>query len=241
MIISLLHPSRSRPYQAFNASMDWLQKAKHYKGEPAQIEYILSIDEDDPSKEEYIRAFRNLECRILINKNRSIVDAVNVAAKESQGNILIVISDDYSCPVGWNVSLLECIGDNEDFIVRTSDGTGSWLITLPILDRKYYEHEGFVYDPMYKHLFVDTEYTHKAILLDRVLDCSHLTFLHNHYTTNRTEKDALNTRNDLTWGSGEAIYLKRVKDNFGLKPEQIIGKMTDPAHIKWLADKGVFV
>ncbi len=237
MTITCIHPSRQRPYQAFDTCMAWLTKAVD-----KPIQYILSLDTDDPQLEEYARVFNQLSgwVRVLINSNRTIVDAVNIGAKKATGDLFAVVSDDFACPDNWDVELKKVVGKKTDYVIRTQDGTGSWLITLPILSKAYYQREGFIYNPEYKHLFCDTEYTHKAILMGRVIETD-LLFPHNHYTTKRTKKDAVNDRANLTWEQGKRVYLDAVRNNFGLKPDQIKGKFTDTAHIEWLRKEGVLI
>ena len=237
MKITCIHPSRQRPYQAFDACMEWLTKAGD-----KPIQYILSLDTDDPQMEEYIRVFNQLSgwVRVLINPNRSIVDAVNNGAKKATGDLFVVVSDDFSCPDKWDRELKKAAGKKTDYIIRTNDGTGSWLITLPILSKAYYQREGFIYNPDYRHLFCDTEYTHKAILMVRVIETD-LVFPHNHYTTGRTKKDAVNDKANSTWNQGMKVYLTAVSNNFGLKPDQIKGQFTDPSHIEWLRKEGVVI
>lgn len=238
MKITCIHPSRQRPYMAFETCMNWLNKAVR-----RDIEYIVSLDTTDPQLEEYERIFDELKeyVTLTVNDNTSIVPAVNNGAKLSTGDLLIVVSDDFDCPLKWDEQLQMILPDKQGYIVRTSDGTGSWLITLSILDKHYYQQEGFIYNPAYTHMFCDTEYTHKAILQDAVVDGSHLLFSHNHYTTGKVKKDAVNDKANSTWGQGERVYLEAVKNNFGLKPEQIKGTFTDQAHINWLKDKGVVI
>ena len=76
-MISILHPSRWRPEMALKAWNEWITAANN----PSQIEYILSLDTSDSTQNEYVRLFESTGVQIIINHNRSIVDAVNQPAK----------------------------------------------------------------------------------------------------------------------------------------------------------------
>lgn len=250
--ISIIHPSRSRPEHAGNTIRAWLNTAAN----PNDIEYLLSVDSTDPELPEYElyrpNNFRSVLLKyhtigdvstnlptitLVVNDNHSAIEAINRAAIVSTGNLIIVVSDDFSTPPKhWDVQLLDSLEGKHDYIVKTDDGVQPWIITLPIMDRQYYNRFGYVYYPEYKHLFCDTEMTHVADLLDRKITLP-IRIPHNHYTTGKTQRDAINIKNDSTWGQGEALYLNRVLDGFGLvNPPGVL--RCDNGHARWLKSKG---
>lgn len=232
---SLIHASKGRPYQAAAAAKSWLTTAKNR----SDIEYILSIDVDDIQANK--EAYSNIHAdTLLCYDNKSAIEAFNRAAKVAKGRILIVISDDFNqAPFHWDEYLSKQLSDKSDFVVKTDDGAQPWIITLPIMDNVYYKRFGYIYNPIYKHMFCDTEMTHVADLLGKKIKLP-IRFIHNHYTTGRTQKDYINEKNDSTWTQGEAEYLKGVMCNFGLPANQIIGVLQcDEGHLKWLETKGI--
>jgi hypothetical protein len=88
-------------------------------------------------------------------------------------------------------------------------------------------------------MFCDTEMTHVSALLGRTITL-YLLFPHLHYTQAKGHpKDAINEKNDKTWNQGEAVYLERLKTNFGIEnPKEI---ELPQHHILWLKHKGVNV
>lgn len=210
-MLSIIHPSR-RPNEAIQTINRWVDRAK-CKG---CIEYILSIDSNDPNKE----AYKHPSVKIVENDNRSAIDAINNAAKICRGSILIVVSDDFDCPKYWDALLRESLNGKSDFIVKTQDGIQKTLITLPIMDRVYYERFGYVYHPDYKHMFCDQEMTAVGHLLGKVITLD-LTFPHNHYTIGKSPKDDINRRNDMTWNQGSYVFAQRLRNNFGIDNPQI--------------------
>lgn len=216
MKISIIHPSRNRPKEAFATAKNWLLKADNDLG--ADFRYILSLDIDDPSLNDYNTLFENfgLYGLSIVSKNRSAIDAINNAAKIATGDLLIVVSDDTDCPIGWDTLLLKELQGKSDFCAKVDDGLQPTLVTMPIMDRVYYERYGYIYENSYSHMFCDQELTAVAIMTGKYIKLP-LTFNHLHYTTGHTPKDALNLRNDSTWHQGETLFNERLKTNFGIE------------------------
>jgi len=239
MKITVIHPSLSRSKQAAATVRNWLLKAQY----PENIEYILSLDDTDDIHA-YRVAFEEVKnmhgfTGWVISDNKSAMDAINNAAVTASGDLFIVASDDFDCPNHWDATLLSFLEGKKDFIVKTDDGCQPWIITLPIMDRAYYDRFGYIYYPGYKHMFCDTEMTHVADLLGRKLRLP-IKFPHNHYTQKQGQPfDGVNQKNDSTWSQGEALYLQRIKDNFGLTDTP--GKLDCADHHKqWLQNKGAW-
>lgn len=222
MKISVIHPSRGRPISAYATACKWKYFADN------EIEYILSLDNDDPELSQYKELFDEFGIGAfgMSNDNKSAIEAINRAAKISSGNLIIVISDDFDCPKSWDTLLISAIhGDAEklamyvdmrtDFIVKTQDGLQKTLITLPIMDREYYNRFGYIYHPDYLHMHCDEEMTIVGHMLGRVINVD-LLFAHNHYTTGKMQMDAINVKNNSTWAHGQYTLDRRANDNFGI-------------------------
>lgn len=240
MKYALIHPSRSRPDMAYKTIKKWLSSAKYRDS----IEYYLSVDSDDPELSKYSYA-NELGIIFHVGENKTAIEAINSTARIAANNfyppdVLIVVSDDFDCPFHWDEALNMALSDKEDYIVKTDDGAQPWISTLPVLHRKYYKRFNYIYPPCYKHLFADTEYTHVAHMLGRVVEVP-IRFPHNHYTTGKMAKDSINQKNDNTWNQGEQMYLDRLVDNFGLKQEDIVNPINQVhhSHLQWLETKGV--
>jgi hypothetical protein len=221
--ISIIHPSRQRPEMALQTKQNWMRNAIHKNS----IEYILSIDNNDPSLHDYNWHFRHqYDTKIEYNNNTSAMDAINVVAPKTVGNLIVVVSDDFDSFEGWDEYLITHLKGDKDFLVKTSDGymNSDWLVTLPIMDREYYNRFGYVYHPEYKHLWCDTEMTTVGHMLGKIVDLqnSNAVFKHKHYTINGMEKDAVNEKNDATWNQGKSLFLERFDRDFDLKPEEIV-------------------
>lgn len=229
MKISLILPSRNRPEKALAASNKWRSAAG------LDCEFILSLDHDDTKLDEYLES---INCSKLISENRSAVDAINNAAKVATGDVLVVMSDDFDCPANWAMQIVDATDGKTDWIAKTPDGIQKWIITLPIMDRVYYNRFGYVYHPDYLHMFCDTELTCVADLTGRKIDLT-IPFNHEHYSTGKSVKDEVSIKADATWNQGEKLFIERAKRNFDLV--NYPGKITSQEYINWMKMKGVSV
>lgn len=229
MKFSLLHPSRGRAYKSLNTTSKWISNAS------SETELIVSIDENDATKDEYMRLYNG---KVIVNNNRSSVEAVNNAAKVSTGDILIVVSDDTDCPANWDRLILSAIEGRKDFVLKVYDGIQKWIITMPIIDREYYDRFGYVYHPEYAHLFCDTEFTHVADVTKKVIWRNDIMFRHNHYSIGRSQRDHVSIVADSTAENGAKVYLKRFKENFGLHGVDVWDISSDgEGHRQWIKAK----
>lgn len=212
MKISIIHPTRQRASIAYSTFRNWTEKASDWNN----FEYVMAVDTDDrPGQYQEFRKNFALNFYIAMGNNKTAIEAINRAAEACTGDLIVVISDDFDCPEHWDTLLLEALAGKEDFLVKTQDGLQKTLITLPIMDRKYYERFGYIYHPDYKHMHCDEEMTIVGHMLGKVITLP-LLFPHNHYTTGKFKKDAISERNDATWAHGQHTLNRRAKGNFGI-------------------------
>lgn len=210
--ISIIHPTR-RPQQAFDTCFRWLFNAdmKHV------LEYIVAVDDTDFN--DYHTFKKNIDydgLQIFRSNSKNAIQAINNAAQVARGDLFVVVSDDFNCPNAWDTLLVNELFGKEDFLLKTDDGLQPTLVTLPILDRKYYDRFGYIYYPSYSHMWSDTEMTAVALMTGRYLK-SDLKFPHDHYSTGRSQKDEVNVKADATWHQGEELFKTRLRFNFGIE------------------------
>ena len=228
MKISIIHPSRQRPDICFHVAAKWLTLADN----PPEIEYIVSIDTTDPTKDLYFEKFQEFpEFNLIVNDNKTMVQAVNVGAEKAQNDLFVVVSDDFDCFPSWDTWLLKQVEGKKDFAVKVPDGyvKDYFLQTLPICDRTYWERFGYIYNPVYTHMYVDTEATAVAYMMGKMIfipDEGNPCFRHLHYTRGLSPKDEVNEKNDSTYQSGAKIFYERLAKDFDLMPYQIKGRFT---------------
>jgi len=201
-----------------------------------EFEFILSVDVDDPELQNYRRLFS--DCIIVEGNNRSVTDAVQKGCKIATGEMLMIFSDDFeTMPSGWDWMIKKAVKDKEFYALKVYDEIHRWIHTIPIIDRKLYEYLGHIYNPIYLHMFGDTELACIGDLLDITITRNDIRFPHHQFTRYPKTKDHINDRNNSFWVQDEKVFLERWKNNFGLRPDQIKGRIKDTGTIAFVKGK----
>lgn len=217
MKISLLHPSRGRPEKSFNNSREWLEKAG------VECELIVSLDESDNTVDQYrtkyykeaggsrLYGYKTLE-RLVVHNNSSVVDATNIAAKESIGDILLYLSDDFKCFDNWGLAVLkEFKKESRPLLIKVDDCLQQFqvpVLTIPIMNRALYERLGYFWHPEYKSMFVDECLFWTVQKLGAMKMCPNLKFPHEHPANGKAADDDTYRRSAANWDHGKAVFAK---------------------------------
>lgn len=221
MNFALCHPSRGRPDQAYTTFLKWMGNAT----DTDQYEYILSLDSDDPFLEQYRKRFAKSGVEIIVNNNRSMVDASNRAAETASDTIgaYILVSDDFDCPKGWNESVAARMRPEPTLLhiddeINTDGTLQTDVVTLTIMNRALYDKLGYLYHPGYFHLFVDNDLTETARMLGAYVPAFDLKFPHQHWMNGRAKQDNTYQRGNSreAYMSGQALFERRKADGFPL-------------------------
>lgn len=210
-MISLLHPSRSRPKQAYETALNWV----HSSGlDVRDIDYILSLDADDPKLPNY---YIEWDCEI-INPNTCVVEATNHAAKEAKGDILVYLSDDFKCFDNWGLAVITEFKKYSGPVVLKVDDMlqpfHTQIITCPIMNREAFQLLGYFYHPGYKSMFVDEHLYHRAKKLGILKLAPHLKFEHCHVSVGKAKDDETYRRSAANWNQGKALFTKHKAAGF---------------------------
>lgn len=214
-MISIIHPSRWRPEVARKTHNEWMENADN----PQQIEYIVSIDMTDSMQNKYFDVFKDTNAKIIVNNNRSIVDAVNNGAKAATQNIFVVVSDDFSCPENWDMNIVGYCHQDEPVLLHVNDTVQNYISTIPIINRPYYQRFGFIYHPHYFSMFADNDLTDCAKIIGAYVSDFSLIFEHKHFIVGKNKRDKTYDRQNSkqAWEIGKRIYQQRKQRNFDLK------------------------
>jgi glycosyltransferase involved in cell wall biosynthesis len=207
-MISLIHPSRSRPDKSWQTIKKWVDSTFS-----DDFEVITSFDSDDPHLPEYQKIYfqNHFAGFYTINDNRGSVDAINNAVKVARGDIFIVVSDDTDCAPMWDQIILAAVASRKDFVLKVNDGIQKHIVTMPILDRTYYNRTGHIYHPAFRHQYADTYFTLCAKRSGRLIVRNDIMFRHLHPEATGEPKDELYLRNDATIQHGRDTYKRLTK------------------------------
>jgi len=208
-MISLLHPSRSRPQKSFETTSDWVSRAG------VETELIVSVDRDDP----YLRDYSVLyEGKILVNDNKFVVQAANHAAKVAKFDVMVYLSDDFKCFDNWGVEVMKHFeGIEKPLLIKVDDKLQAFnkdVLTIPIMNRALYNELGYFFHPSYNSMFCDQDLYWTAQNMRAIKLCPELVFEHHHYVNGKAPKDQTYDRSTSNWNQGKHLYAERKLKNF---------------------------
>jgi len=204
--ISLLHATRGRWSQAIAAMNMWMARAEN----PMAVEHIFAIDADDEESRDKLRRFR---CTISAQGGYS-VQAWNVAALASTGDVLVQIADDFEPPPGWDRQILDALGGDifAPRVLRVSDGNRTdGLLTCAIVTRRWHEAHGLFHGE-YRNVYSDNDLTATATKANAITDAPQIVIRHHHpFFNDKMKMDATYERgNDpAEYARAKALYAKR--------------------------------
>lgn len=211
MVITLLHPTRSRPSKSYRTFCNWHAKSSI----DANIQTIVSVDQDDDLLSQYVELYPNIT---VYRKNTCVVEATNYAAAHSTGDILVYLSDDFDCPKDWDKLIeKEFEGVTEPMMLKVDDCLQRFevgVLTIPIMNRALYEKLGYFWHPDYKSMHVDVDLFETCKKLGVIKYAPHLKFPHNHYSNGKAPKDETYTRSESNWDQGLQVLKRRRAQGF---------------------------
>jgi len=224
LTFSLIHASRGRPEMARKSHDAWMERASGAHN----IEYILSVDDDDESMQdlgliktgEKSRPLQPwpMTIKVYRGKNRLVVDAYNRGAHHATGDILVQVHDDLCPPKDWDKEIAARLDPKKPQVLQVGDGTPlnsdkPWLLTVTIMTRAWYEKAGYWWHPDYLSVFCDDDLSLKAQKEDAVVDGKDLIFAHawGGADGDETYKRAYEDKN---WKHGQRVFDARSAAGF---------------------------
>lgn len=239
--ILVQYASRSRPQRFFEGLRNIFQLAADKKN--IVVHCCLDADDgsmfrrsDDPSHIVEPLPFVKTEMDLLavdpdiiidynVGYSKSKIDAINRPLPSVPWDILVNFSDDMRfTEYGWDELLREGLRCNgEDLFLHYPDSTAkTMLATMSVMDRKYYERDGYIYHPSYKSLWCDNEAIEVAERRGRYRYMGIQIHDHYHPAYGHVPWDEQYERQQLLWGEDERNFYSRKANNFYLD---------DPEHI----------
>ena len=180
--ISLLHATWRRTGGPLEVRDAWLGRA----ADPASIEYLLSMDEDDITTVALTEGLPRL-VNPCAGGGVTAVRNWNAAAAVSHGDLLVVIADDLFPAHGWDRTLLDIIGGLDPcrtaFAVKVADaprpGDTRLLLRHPVISRAFYRKFG-LFSPDFRGVYCDDDFTTRAFWRSAILDGRSMQLEHRH-------------------------------------------------------------
>lgn len=118
----------------------------------------------------------------------------NMAAKLATGDFLYLVPDDVDPPQNWDLEVESRFGSFMKTpvcprVLHTDDGTKAQMLTHPIVNRAWYDRQGYLMPPVYQSMFDDTELGEVAYASGSVIKALDLKFDHRHWVYGKRAKD----------------------------------------------------
>lgn len=216
MNFSIIHASKGRPEQAFEAIKQIVSAASGLH----TFEYILVYDETDPAAARY----RDLDYAHLVkltDKDATSTRRGNLGASKSTGDVILCSADYAVYPKDWDAQVFavtEAITDTP-FVLGISDGDlrNHYWNVLPACSRKYFELDGYILYPGYHHYYADVEFYDVAVLRNMVIPAAGIKLKMNHYTTTKGLcRDSIHEESEAHMNQDRTLYTYRKSTSFGL-------------------------
>lgn len=193
-------PSRERPDKFF-AALDNIHDLIGYDN----FSILCSLDFDDKKMNtDYVRnrIMMYPKCIAAYWKSSCKVEAINRDMELSnEWDIGVLMSDDMKFLVdGFGKIIVEDMEEHFpdlDGVLHYPDGhANEKLITLSIMGKRYYERDNYWYNPIYKSVACDNEFTSVAYVRGKCAYLDKRLFYHEHPIWGYGESDNLLLRNE---------------------------------------------
>jgi hypothetical protein len=183
---------------------------------------LLSFDVDDPEMTgddvkqrlatygDKVKAYWGISGSKVIALNRDICFA-------PEWQYLVVTSDDFW--IDKNGFDQDVINDFSGFsgLLHYPDGhANARLVTMPIMDREYYQIDNFVYNPIYFSVFADNEQMAVAQKRGRYKFVNERKVTHRHPIWGWGAPDAQLRHTESFYEVDRPTFIRRQQENFGL-------------------------
>ncbi len=209
----LIHiPSRGRPVQLIDCIVRF-RDAIHDK-ENTMI--VVTLDSDDPTMGTLWRdASGNLE--MLVGKHANKVEAINADLDVFPWDVLVCASDDLSpMTPGFDQAI------RTDFANEAADldammwypDSNRRICCHPVLGRRYYERDGYVFHPSYRGFYCDDEATMVAQNRDKLFQSTSVKWMHQHPNYGTRKGDETDKRAKEFMRQDYANFARRMGQGF---------------------------
>ena len=223
--ISLLHPSFGRPDMAYKAMLEWEGTAKH----PEFIEYIIGMDDNDPSYKDYHSWFTQHKPlfkrdRLDVGDSRNVIQVLNRLVKQVHYNsgLYVTMGDDIAPIQNWDEELWNLVKDDvftpKYIVVNDGQNTMDQYSNYLIVNRAFYKKLGFLLCPEYDGCWADVDIYEVAKRIGLIVKAPHLYFEHRHWCVGKGKMDDTYARhnNPESIERNKKIFEARKERNFDL-------------------------
>lgn len=214
--ILIKFPSRERPRKFRDCLGNILSTISN------KHNYLIyaTLDEDDTSMK-WVDGLGRPNIKHIFGTSKNKIDAVNrdmdVICKEFDWDILVLMSDDMLFVVNeWDDIIVNNMTKEFPCILHhaTDNMHGERIITMPILNRLWYNEFGYIYNPIYESLYADDEQTEVSKRLGYYKKCKEKIAVHLNFIYTNEKPDNLFIKTQAFEDSDKIKFEKRKALNF---------------------------
>jgi hypothetical protein len=217
MKILIKFPTRNRKDIFFNT----LNTYYEYLDDLANVKFVISCDTNDDSMnnkevKKLLDGYKNL--KYYFGNSKTKIEAVNNDMQDLDFDILLLASDDMIPQIkGYDTIIkndMKKYYPTKDGILWYFDGFNKSVNTLSIMGVEYYKKNNYLYYPMYRSFFCDTEQTILAQKLNKITFIDNTIIKHLHPdNTKDLHKSYDNTyKENDGYDYDKKVFIKRMKD-----------------------------
>jgi len=213
-------PTRGRVEKFFN-TLDSYYKLLSGKN---NVKFLITCDIDDLTMNNDIvknrfKAYTNLE--VIYGNSKSKIEAINADVEHQDFQIVLLASDDMIPIVaGYDSIIIEnmCIYFPDfDGVLWFNDGVQrNRLNTLCILGKTYYNRFNYIYNPEYKSLWCDLEFTLVGNILGKQKYFDNIIIKHEHHSVTNNEIDETYIQNEVYESEDKQTFIARKNKQFNI-------------------------
>lgn len=201
--------TRNRPHQAIRCLQSII---KNCVG-PAFIRVSSDLDAQSGLLTDFCNR-HNLQ--LIYGKSTGKINAINRDMDIAcPWDILVNVSDDQVFTVKGFDDIIRSAFTEEDLFLHIPDGNRSDFSTMSIMDRAYYNRDGFIYNPVYISLSCDVEATYLSRLRGRYKYHNVRIMQHLHPAFRKARTDDLYKKNNSYAKQDMETFNNRLAINFG--------------------------
>lgn len=209
-------PTRQRREKFFEV----LSLYQTFADDLENIRFVITCDKDDPE-------MNNAQARMKMSSkgmewnygnHKTKIEACNADVPQDGWDILVLASDDMIPRVqGWDNIIRAKMAQhfhNLDGVLNFHDGhQGDRINTLPVMGVNWYKRWGYIYNPIYRTMYCDTELTDISRMFEKEVYLEQVIIEHRHPYSGAAPMDDLYRRNnDSSFDSN--IYRQRKENGF---------------------------
>jgi len=215
------YPTRSRPDKFFKTLDQYYSLLSNKRS----VNFLITCDNDDitmNNDDVKLRLSQYKNLTIKYGNHKSKIEAINADLDPKTFQIVLLASDDM-IPVIKNyddiiINKMTSTFPDFDGVVWFNDGTqGNRLNTLCILGFTYYNRFGYIYNPEYKSLWCDAEFTQVGNILGKQKYFDQVIIQHEHHSITGIGNDELYNINERFESTDKTTYNQRLVKNFYIK------------------------